>query len=118
MAGFFDGTALQRPVTCPRCGAATADCTCPKDVAGDSADTAAMPVRVRREKRRGKWTTVVYQLTLAHPERKAMLKTLKGRCSAGGTVTDDGVEIQGDHRDAVTAWLKSTGFRSVKAAGG
>lgn len=116
--GLFDGTPLQQPVTCPRCGSTPDACACAKTAGGAAADLSAMPVRVRREKRRGKWTTVVYDLMLADADRKAMLKTLKGRCSAGGTVTADGVEIQGDHREAVVKWLKDTGYKSVKAAGG
>lgn len=118
MAGLFDGSALERPVTCPRCGAGTSACACPKQASGGSADLAAMPVRVRREKRRGKWVTVVYDLAVADADRKALLKTLKGKCSAGGSVTADGVEVQGDHRDRVVGWLKDAGYKSVKAAGG
>ncbi len=118
MAGLFEGTSLQRPVTCPRCGAEASSCACPKAAVGGAADLSAMPVRVRREKRRGKWTTVVYDLAIAEADRKALLKKLKGRCSAGGTVTADGVEVQGDHRDAVVGWLREAGYKSVKAAGG
>ena len=118
MAGLFDGSALERPVTCPRCGADGPACTCPKDAAGGTADLSAMPVRVRREKRRGKWTTVVYDLAVADSDRKAALKTLKGRCSAGGKATADGFELQGDHRDTVIVWLKDAGYKSTKAAGG
>ncbi|MFI4860343.1 MAG: hypothetical protein ACIAXF_06650, partial [Phycisphaerales bacterium JB063] len=39
------------------------------------------------------------------------------KCSAGGSVTDDGVEVQGDHRDRVVEYLKSLGY-PAKPAGG
>ena len=118
MGGLFDGTALEQAVTCRHCGQALTDCACPQNGAGVAADRSAMPVRVRREKRRGKWMTVVYQLDLAEAERKKMLKTLKGRCASGGALTDDGVEVQGDHKAATLTWLKAEGFKGAKAAGG
>ena len=53
MAGLFDGTSLEQPVTCGVCGASSLACECPKDTSGAVADRRAMSVRVRREKRRG-----------------------------------------------------------------
>ena len=75
------------------------------------------PARVRRERRRGKWVTVVYQLDPAASDLPAMLKGLKAACAAGGTVTADGLELQGDHRDRVVEALKGMGY-PAKAAGG
>ena len=46
-----------------------------------------------------------------------MFKQVKKMCSAGGTVTADGFEVQGDHRDRLVDWLKERGY-PAKAAGG
>jgi len=115
MAGLFDGTALERPVTCERCGKASNDCGCP------AVDPKATSPRVRREKRRGKWNTVVGELGLSKDDAKALLKDLRTAMGTGGGLGDapDGVEIvlQGDHRDAVVERLRAQGYKA-KAAGG
>ncbi len=115
--GLFDGTPLERPVTCEDCGKAQDNCQCPRDASGGVCRPQDQPVRVRREKRRGKWTTVIYQLDPDATDLKAMLKQFKAKCAAGGTVTADGVEIQGDHRDLIVEYLKSLGY-PAKPAGG
>ena len=75
------------------------------------------PARVRLEKRRGKWMTVVSGLDAAASDLPAMLKDVKKQCSAGGAVTADGFEVQGDHRDRLVDWLKDRGY-PAKPAGG
>ena len=115
--GLFDGTALERPVTCPRCGQPLADCTCPRDAGGSLKPPGDQPARVLREKRRGKWTTVVAGLDPAASDLPAMLKTLQTKLGVGGTVRDDGFELQGDARDRVVEHLKQLGY-PAKPAGG
>lgn len=117
MPGLFDGSALKQPVTCAACGEALADCACPRDAAGNVCRPGDQDARVRREKRRGKWVTVVYQLDPSATDLKALAKHLKSACSAGGAVTADGVEVQGDHRDRVVGFLRDAGY-PAKAAGG
>ncbi len=117
MPALFDGSKLERPVTCPACGKAAGDCTCPRDQAGKLCLPADQPARVQREKRRGKWVTVVSGLNADATDLKQLASELKAKCSAGGSATDDGVEIQGDHRDKIVALLKLKGY-PAKAAGG
>ena len=117
MAGLFDGTSLQQPVTCAVCGAAREACGCPRNAGGEVCRPQDQPARVRREKRRGKWVTVVYQLDPSATDLKALAKQLKQACSAGGSVTPDGVEVQGDHRDRVVQALLAMGY-PAKPAGG
>ena len=75
---------------------------------------AARPCRVARtrkgglpvavEKRaRGKVVTVVRNIS---GDSEALLKELKRRCGAGGVVREDSIEIQGDHKDTVKAYLE------------
>ena len=76
------------------------------------------PVRIRREKRRGKWTTVVAGLDPAATDLPALLKRFQKSSAAGGTLREDGFELQGDHRDRLLADLKALGYSAAKAAGG
>lgn len=117
MAGLFDGTKLEQPVTCPVCEKEAEQCGCPRDASGDLCLPKDQDARVRREKRRGKWVTVVTGLDADATDLKQLAKDLKARCASGGSVTDEGVELQGDHRDTIVAHLKSLGY-PAKPAGG
>ena len=74
-------------------------------------------VRVAREKtgRKGKTVTVVRGLPSG--ELAAISSDLKRHCGSGGSVKDDAIELQGDHREKVAARLGAQGYR-VKLAGG
>lgn len=61
------------------------------------------PVRVSVEKRRGKPVTLVHNVPPA--DLRDVAAQLKRRCSSGGTVKNGVIEIQGDHRQTVTALL-------------
>ena len=117
MAGLFDGTPLERPVTCEHCGKPHAKCDCPRGADGKVKLPREQAARVHREKRRGKWTTVVTGLDPKASDLKSMLKGLRAAVGAGGKVTEDGFEIQGDHKEKVIGHLKSLGY-PAKGAGG
>jgi translation initiation factor 1 len=76
-------------------------------------------VRVGRTRggRGGKVVTQVTGLPGGEAELKAALKELKRLCGSGGTVRDDAVEVQGDHRERIVAHLEQRGHR-VKLTGG
>jgi len=76
-------------------------------------------VRLRREvKGRGGGTVIVISgIPLAAPQIKELAGVLKKKCGCGGTVKDGVIEIQGDHRDTLSAELQARGFK-VKLAGG
>jgi translation initiation factor 1 len=76
-------------------------------------------VRLRREvKGRGGGTVIVISgVPLSPSEIKELAGALKKKCGCGGTVKDGVIEIQGDHRDALSAELQTRGFK-VKLAGG
>jgi translation initiation factor 1 len=118
MPGLFAGTSLERPVTCEHCGLEHARCTCPRGRDGKIRLPKDQKPRVRREQRRGKTVTVIDGLDLKEPWAGAMLKELRGSLGCGGTVGDAGaLELQGDHRDKLVAWLVQRGY-PAKAAGG
>jgi len=76
-------------------------------------------VRLRREvKGRGGGTVIVITgIPLKGEALKELAGALKKRCGSGGTVKEDVVEIQGDHRDTLLKELELRGYR-VKLAGG
>ncbi len=129
--GLFHGTPLERPVTCEYCRLPA--CVCPRDAAGTACPPHLQHPRVRREKRRGKWTTVVAHLRAspdpvdpASPGKpgdlKPLLKSLKTALGTGAGLDDtrpDAPEliIQGDHKDAVIAYLKARGYHPKPAGG-
>ena len=76
-------------------------------------------MRVARETkgRAGKGVTLIKGLPLPEPELKALASTMKQLCGTGGTVKDGVIEIQGDNRDKLLAWLLTKGYKA-KLAGG
>ncbi len=117
MAGLFDGTSLERPVTCSVCEQSLADCTCPRGTDGNVCLPKDQQVRVHREKRKGKWNTVITGLDPKATDLNKLAKQFKNLCSAGGSAKDGHVEIQGDHRDRLVKLLKEQGY-AAKASGG
>jgi translation initiation factor 1 len=101
---------------CPNCLRAANACVCRKGAPGKVADGI---VRVSRETqgRKGKGVTVITGLGLATAELQTLATRLKKRCGSGGTVADERIEIQGDHRDTLVQELTSDGW-TVKRAGG
>ncbi len=65
----------------------------------------------------GKVITVVKGFIGQHADLEALGKQLKGLCGSGGTVKDEEVQLQGDHRDKVIAWLLAKNYKAKKAGG-
>lgn len=76
-------------------------------------------VRIHRETkgRKGKGVTLVKGFDLEDKALKDMGKALKQVCGTGGTIKDGVIEIQGDHRDKILAYLLDKGI-TAKIAGG
>jgi translation initiation factor 1 len=111
--GLFDGTKFERPVTCEVCGKAMAACACPRDAAGKVLPPSKQTAVIRLEKRPGgRVMTIVEGLDPVASDLPGLLKALKGRCAAGGAVSEGAIEIQGDHRDATAQHLESLGYRT------
>jgi translation initiation factor 1 len=102
---------------CPRCQKSQAKCRCAAAIAAAVRPAGDGFVRVRREVRNGKPVTVVFDLPCNAAELVAMAAKLKASCGTGGTAKDGAIELQGEHRDRVVAWLEATGHK-VKLAGG
>lgn len=112
MAGLFDGTRFQRPVTCAVCEKPLAECRCPRDASGQVLLPSQQTAVVRLEKRAGgKVVTLLEGLDPKASDLEGLLKQLKGRCAAGGAVQEGLIQLQGDHRQVVAEVLASKGYR-------
>ena len=65
---------------------------------------------MEKKGRGGKVVSVVYDLPENEAFLKALCQELKRACGTGGTVTDAGVEIQGDQRDRLRDLLTRKGY--------
>ena len=76
-------------------------------------------VKVRRETsgRRGKAVTTVADVPLDDDGLRELAGRLKKRCGVGGSVKDGVIELQGDHRDAVSRSCAPTATTSCSPAG-
>jgi translation initiation factor 1 len=100
---------------CPACRSPLPQCRCRAPAPPPAADGF---VRVGRETqgRKGKGVTVVRGLPLAAAELDELARRLKAACGSGGTVKDGVVEVQGEHRDRIGAFLEGAGYK-VRRAG-
>ena len=69
-----------------------------------------LDVRLDTKRRRGKTVTLITGFQSSPAELQRIADDLKRSCGAGGTVADNAIEIQGDHRARAIAKLKGLGF--------
>ena len=101
---------------CPTCANPISDCTCnqsPEGLVGSG------QVRVSRETkgRKGKGVTLISGLPVDAKGLQKLGKQLKRKCGAGGTVRDNVIEIQGEHRDLLVRDLQALGYNAKRSGG-
>jgi translation initiation factor 1 len=74
-------------------------------------------IQASRKGRGGKTVTVISGFETRPETLNALLKQLKNHCGTGGTVKDNTLEIQGDHREKLLAFLLKAGY-PTKISGG
>ena len=90
---------------CDKCGLPKDICVC-ETIAREEEK-----IRVFATSRRyGKMITVVQGLS-KNVDSKGILKEMKTRLACGGTLKDNEIELQGNHRDKAVAILIKSGFR-------
>ena len=105
---------------CPKCQKPVSECICKKIKPEAKLETKQDGViRIRREVkgRKGKTVTVIYGFQFDQSNLKTLAKQLKQQCGTGGSVKDDMIIIQGDHREKLMKLLKAQGHK-VKLSGG
>ena len=108
---LFEGTEFDRPPRCERCGKLEQDCQCPPEAAPlipPEKQTARLAVEKRKK---GKVVTVIRGLEPEGNDLPALLTKLKNVCGAGGTISEDGIEIQGKHLERLRETLGQIGYR-------
>ena len=95
---------------CPDCGAPAAACRCAAAGEGTVPARIVATLRVEKAGRGGKIVTVVAGLPRNAAFLKALCGELKRACGSGGAVGDGTVEIQGEARDRVRAYLRGKGY--------
>lgn len=74
-------------------------------------------VQASRKGRKGKTVTVISGFQSKPETLTKLLKQLKAQCGSGGTLKEDSLEIQGDHRQKLLEVLTKLGYK-VKISGG
>jgi translation initiation factor 1 len=108
---LFAGTKYDQPPKCDRCGKLEAECVC-SPPARRWLSPSNQLARVNVEKRKkGKLVTVIRGLRAEGNDLSELLSRLKSQCGAGGTIQDDCLEVQGDHRQRISDTLRALGYQ-------
>jgi len=92
----------------------------------DNKDTEQKPIENKEQKlkiwleknhRGGKTATIVRNFVGTDEDLEALGKLLKTKCGTGGSVKDQEIIIQGDHREKVLQILLNLGYQAKKAGG-
>ena len=105
---------------CPECQKPVSECICKKKRPQTPLKTKQDGIiRIRREVkgRKGKTVSVIYGFQFDQVDLKILVKQLKQQCGTGGSVKNDMIIIQGDHREKLMKLLKAQGHK-VKLSGG
>jgi translation initiation factor 1 len=100
----------ERRDRCARCGWPAGDCRCSTPGEETVSGRVVAVLRLERAGRGGKSVTVVDGLPRNRRFLRDLAVELKRACGTGGTVRESGVEIQGDHRDALRRLLAARGW--------
>jgi translation initiation factor 1 len=75
-------------------------------------------VHIDKKSRGGKEVTLIVGWTADEDRLKELGKFLKSKTGVGGTVKDNEIIIQGNHREKVMKLLSDLGYKNAKKAGG
>lgn len=76
-----------------------------------------LKVQASRKGRKGKTVTVISGFQVKPETLVGLAKQLKTQCGTGGTVKDNEIEIQGDHKQKLVEILTKLGYKA-KISGG
>ena len=85
--------------------------------AASPASQESVRVRLERKGRGGKTVTLIEGIRMSAEDNVELLKRLKTRLGAGGSLKNDVFEIQGDHRDVIMTLLQDMGYRAKRSGG-
>lgn len=73
-----------------------------------------LKIKMETKHRGGKTVTIVEGFTGKEEDLEILGKQLKNYCGSGGSVKNNEVIIQGDHRDKVLQYLQNNGYRNTR----
>ena len=76
-----------------------------------------LKIWLEKNHRGGKTATIVRDFVGTDEDLEALGKLLKTKCGTGGSVKDQEIIIQGDHREKVMQILLNLGYQAKKAGG-
>ncbi len=76
-----------------------------------------LKIQVSRKGKGGKTVTIVSGFQVSVETLTSLTKQLKNQCGTGGTMHDNEIEIQGDHRQKLLEILTKLGYKA-KLSGG
>ena len=69
-------------------------------------------IRFEKKGRKGQGVTVLSGFIINQNQLKTLARTLKQKCSSGGTIKDGIIEIQGHHSNTLNDKLLALGFKT------
>jgi translation initiation factor 1 len=73
-----------------------------------------LKVSLQTKHRAGKTVTLITGFTGKLPDAEALGKQLRNHCGTGGSVKEDEIVMQGDHREKVLQFLMKSGYQHTK----
>lgn len=71
-----------------------------------------LKIQASRKGRKGKTVTIISGFETSEENLNQLLKKLKTQCGSGGTIKDNTLEIQGDHREKIMQLLLQLGYKA------
>ncbi len=89
------------------------------NILNENVENSHQKLRIHLERLKGnKEATVIRGFVGDESILEALGKTLKSKCGVGGTVKDNEILLQGNHREKVLELLLKEGYSNTKKAGG
>jgi len=113
-----DGSHLK---LCKKCGEDPCECSdSPASIVTITPEKTTLKIKLEKNQRGGKLVTVIHDLPHNPPYFEDLAKKLKNHCGTGGTFKKEGkgqIELQGDQREKVEAFLLKVGFKAKRSGG-